>query len=121
MKIQGVVIRGNGIGRTLDVPTANIALSEQEAIPNGVYAAKVELDNTTYPAVVNVGCKPTIEERAVRGAEVHVIGFCGNLYGRTLSVELGDFLRGEQRFDSLEELQAQIKQDIEIVKTKIKD
>ena len=119
--IEGIVVEGNRIGRTLGIPTANIALAADDITPNGVYAAEVTLDGVAYPAVVNVGCKPTIDKLAVRGAEVHIIGFEGDLYGRQLCVTLGDFLRGEQRFDSLEELQAQIQQDIEIVKTKIKD
>ena len=120
-QIEGIVVEGNRIGRTLGIPTANIALAADDITPNGVYAAEVTLDGVAYPAVVNVGCKPTIDDLAVRGAEVHIIGFEGDLYGRQLCVVLGDFLRGEQRFDSLEELQAQIRQDIEIVKTKIKD
>lgn len=120
-RIEGIVVEGNRIGRTLGVPTANIALAADDTSPNGVYAAEVTLDGVTYPAVVNVGCKPTIDNRAERGAEVHIIGFEGDLYGRQLCVTLGDFLRSEQRFDSLEELQAQIQQDIELVKTKIKD
>ena len=120
-QIEGIVVEGNRIGRTLGIPTANIALAANDTTPNGVYAAEVTLDGVAYPAVVNVGYKPTIDNLAVRGAEVHIIGFEGDLYGRQLCVVLGDFLRGEQRFDSLEELQAQIRQDIEIVKTKIKD
>lgn len=120
-RIEGIVVEGNRIGRTLGVPTANIALAAEDTTPNGVYAAEVTLEGIAYPAVVNVGCKPTIDSRAVRGAEVHIIGFEGDLYGKELCVVLGDFLRGEQRFDSLEELQTQIRQDIEIVKTKIKD
>ena len=120
-RIEGIVVEGNRIGRTLGVPTANIALAAEDTTPNGVYAAEVKLEGIAYPAVVNVGCKPTIDSRAVRGAEVHIIGFEGDLYGRQLCVVLGDFLRSEQRFDSLEELQAQIRKDIERVKTKIKD
>jgi len=117
-KIEGIVIEGNSLGRTLGVPTANIALEQECGLTNGVYAAHLTIDDVKYCAVANIGRKPTVERDAPRGAEIHIIGFEGNLYGRHLEVWLDEFLRSEQRFDSIESLQTQIKRDIETVKNK---
>lgn len=115
MKIGGIVIEGNRIGRQLGVPTANIALDSCE-VDNGVYAAQLSINDTIYSAVVNVGIKPTIEANAPRGAEIHIIGWCGDLYGQQIEVELTHKLREEQRFESLEALKQQIEEDIKKVK-----
>ena len=121
MRIEGVVIRGNGIGRKLNVPTANIKVAPDAPITNGVYSARVTLDEGEFAAVVNVGYKPTVDSHAARGAEVHLLDFVGDLYGRRISVELGEYLRSESRFESVEELRAQIQKDIDKVKNQIKE
>ncbi len=117
-KISGIVIAGNQIGRELGVPTANIALQADCEIADGVYAAKVCINNTEHYAVANIGHKPTISpNNEVRGAEIHIIDWNGDLYGKSIEVELVTRLRDEQRFNSLDELKQQIEIDI----TKAKD
>ncbi len=112
------MIAGNQIGRVLGVPTANIALEDDCKIADGVYVAKVIMDGVTYNAVANIGHKPTINStEEVRGAEIHIIDWSGDLYGQRLEVELVARLRDEQRFESLEELKQQIEADINRVKS----
>ena len=112
MEIEGVVVRGKGAGAGLGFPTANIALPEGWAHPYGVYAAEVLLDGKAYRAVLNVGRHPTLPEGAP-AIEIHLIGFDGDLYGRTIRVRIGSFLRAETRFPSVEALRAQIRRDVE--------
>lgn len=115
-KIEGIVIAGNRIGRQLGVPTANIALDQSDNTENGVYAARTTINGKEYDAVANIGCKPTIDHNYTkRGAEIHIIGWSGDLYGQTIEVELTQKIREEQRFDSLEALKQQIEADIEYV------
>ena len=105
IKLVGEVIYGNGLGRTMGFPTANLHASEEVAeITSGVYAAVATVDNIPHPAVVNIGRSPSaVENGAVR--------IEGNLYGSTLEVELLHFLRPEQKFASREALCEQIAKD----------
>jgi riboflavin kinase/FMN adenylyltransferase len=126
--VSGTVVHGDARGRTLDFPTANLALLEELRPGNGVYAARVwgaseghkesggradgDGDTAGWPAAVNIGVRPTVSGMAWR-FEAHLIGFAGDLYGRFLRVELVEKLRGEVRFPSLEALRAQIAQDVQ--------
>lgn len=108
----GTVEKGNQIGRTMSVPTANIYPSEQKELPPfGVYAVRVLVDGTWYNAVSNLGVKPTIPGENPVGLEVWLFDFQGNLYGKDLMVEFYEFQRPEREFASLSELKAQIEKD----------
>ncbi len=113
--ITGEVIRGLSLGRKLGFATANIAIDESLSIENGVYISRVTISGVSYRAVSNVGRKPTIGV-AARGVESHILEFEGDIYGQWLEVELCEKLRDEMQFESLEALQAQVKEDIEKVK-----
>ncbi len=114
--LTGEVVAGRHLGRTIGVPTANILIPEGIAVPRlGVYACFCAVDGVTYRAVTNVGSRPTVGGHQVR-AESWILDFDGDLYGRTLTLEFTKFLRPEQKFDSLEELKAQIRQDAERAK-----
>ena len=106
-------MHGNALGRTIGMPTANLLPGEQKLLPvYGVYATRVEVEGKTYGGVTNVGVKPTIgADRA--NVETTLLDFEGNLYGKQMTVYFLDFLRPEQRFDSLDELKAQISRDKE--------
>ena len=110
----GEVIYGNGLGRTLGFPTANLratdAISEVES---GVWAAIATVDGTKHPAVVNIGRSPSVVENGEVRIEAHLLDFEGDLYGRTLAVELRQFIRPEHKFTSTEALCAQITLDCE--------
>lgn len=111
--VCGIVQRGQGLGRRLGFPTANLAVDGLEMPPQGVYAAQVRLSQGLRPAVVNWGLRPTVAAGApVPHFEVHLPGWQGDLYGLELEVQLGRYLRPEQRFADVGALRAQIARDI---------
>lgn len=115
--IEGVVIGGNRLGRKLGFPTANIALTEDSVVENGVYASRVYLESGEfYAAMTNVGVRPSVDGTK-RLLETHLFGFEGSLYDSKLRVELLEKIRNEKKFSSVEELQEQISKD----STKIKE
>lgn len=111
MLFRGIVINGNKIGRRIGFPTANIRVDAAEPVQNGVYAARVEVDGRWYDAMVNVGLKPTVGGTDTRTLEANLFGFEGDLYDREIAVRLGEFIRPERRFDSIEALRRQIETD----------
>ncbi|MDW8307843.1 MAG: bifunctional riboflavin kinase/FAD synthetase [Verrucomicrobiales bacterium] len=111
--LAGTVVRGAGLGRKLGFPTANLDTRGLLLPPNGVYAARVRLGEQLWPAVVNIGVRPTVDSGpAAPRVETHLLDFEGDLTGRELELILGARLRDEQKFSSLEALRAQIARDI---------
>jgi riboflavin kinase/FMN adenylyltransferase len=109
--IVGEVVHGNALGRTIGMPTANIIPPEEKLLPAyGVYATTVAVEGKVYRGVTNLGRKPTVGSENV-SVETTLLDFSGDLYGKTIQVFFHDFLRREQKFDSLEQLQAQMQQD----------
>ena len=109
----GAVIEGDGLGRKLGFPTANIDVKGLILPPNGVYAVHAHEGGKTRRAVLNIGVRPTIEGAApeVR-VEAHLLDFKGDLYGKELELTFVENLREEQKFPSLDALKAQITSDI---------
>lgn len=106
------VYSGYRLGRTLGFPTANQRLSPELLCPRlGVYAARVNIGAHSYPAVCNVGRRPTVSDKDEISVESHIIGYSGDLYGKRLRVMFYEFLRDEIKFTSKEELAAQILRD----------
>jgi len=114
-QIAGEVVHGDGRGRMLGIPTANIALWREHALPKpGVYAGWVIVDGTAHPAVSNIGYRPTFDQQGdYPHAEAHIIDFDQNLYRKRVSLSFLFRLRDEQRFENIEALVQQINQDIE--------
>lgn len=111
--LSGPVLHGNEIGRTIGFPTANqIPAQEKLLPPNGVYAVEVLLNGKTYRGISNVGCKPTIQGENPVGVETYIFDFHEEIYGQQMKVSFLKFIRREQKFASLEELQAQLKRDV---------
>ncbi len=108
----GVVVRGDGMGRRLGFPTANLSVSPLKLLPPGVYAVRAEGPMGRFPGMANVGTRPTLGGGA-RRFEVHLLGYSGELYGEELMVTFLKRLREERRFPSLEALKAQLAQDRE--------
>lgn len=105
--LTGKVIAGQQLGRTLGIPTANLLLPEGVVCPKlGVYACKTG----EYLAVTNVGVRPTVEGRGIT-VEPWILDFEGDLYGKELTLGFYAFLRPEQKFGSLEALQAEIRKN----------
>ncbi len=108
--IMGKVVHGQKLGRTLGYPTANIRLEEACELKHGIYAVRLNLDGTNYNAVASFGRRPTFDNGAPL-LEVFVFDFNGNLYGRQVSVSFVDFIRGEAKFDCIDELIEQMNKD----------
>jgi riboflavin kinase/FMN adenylyltransferase len=110
---EGEVVHGDKRGRELGIPTANLVPDDASVVPgHGVYAATAN----GYPAAVNVGVRPTFATGRGLLVEAYLIGFDGDLYGETLRIAFLDRLRGEKRFDSVDELVEQMRHDIEEAK-----
>lgn len=120
IRIEGRVTEGNRIGRQIGYPTANIAAGDGTPAENGVYAAVVEYGGRKYPAMANLGVKPTVSDSRERFLEVHLLGFDGDLYGQRLSAELVEFIRPERKFSSTDELRAQIEKDKQQIENLLK-
>ena len=109
--LTGTVVRGQQLGRTLGIPTANLHLPAGLAIPKfGVYACCVLIEGQRYPAVTNIGTRPTVEGQGIT-VEPWTLDFSGDLYGKNITLECYRFLRSEQKFPSLEALQAEIRKN----------
>ena len=113
---SATVIHGYRNGSKFGFPTANLRLDTPIDIEKGVYAAHVEVDNITYKGMLYVGTRPTLN-LTEKTYEVHLLHFSGNLYGKTLSFEIVEFIRPEQKFESVEALIAQLKKDRETVES----
>lgn len=110
--LTDVVRHGHRLGHHLGAPTVNMQFAPGVLVPlHGVYAARALLPEGEFPAVTNIGVRPTVSSEPVVTVESHLLGFDGNLYGRTLALEFFDFLRPERRFADLDELGAQIARD----------
>ncbi|HHW06224.1 MAG TPA: hypothetical protein GXX34_01605, partial [Clostridia bacterium] len=112
--LEGTVAGGDGRGRTLGFPTANVAVPGYILLPRtGVYAAKCCVGEESFLAVVNIGRKPTFKQEPSPVVEAHLLDFSGDLYGRKLEVHLFKYLRSEMRFKHADELKQQIARDID--------
>jgi riboflavin kinase/FMN adenylyltransferase len=110
---EGEVVHGDKRGRELGMPTANLVPDDAYVCPgHGVYAAWAY----GHPAAVNVGVRPTFETGRGLLVEAHLIGFDGDIYGETLRIAFLDRLRGEKRFDSVDDLVEQMNRDVEEAK-----
>lgn len=109
--LSGVVVHGKALGRTLGIPTANLRLEEGLAVPKfGVYACSCLIDGVRYPAVTNLGTRPTVEGSSIT-VEPWILDYSGDLYGRRIILEFHYFLRPEKKFPSLEALKEEIQRN----------
>jgi riboflavin kinase/FMN adenylyltransferase len=116
--LAGAVVQGDGLGRKLGFPTANLDVSALVLPPKGVYAALAELGGSSLRAVVNIGMRPTLQNPNPQlRVEAHLLDFEGDLYGHELEITFVEKLRDEKKFDSLEALQSQIAKDIQNART----
>lgn len=114
-EVRGTVGQGDQRGRTIGFPTANVEVDPVTCLPaDGVYAARVVLpDGSRHDAAVNLGRRPTFHDRAEHSLlEAHLLDFAGDLYGRELRVSFAAFLRGERKFNGVDDLRAQLQHDI---------
>ncbi len=112
-RLSGTVQRGDGRGRTLGFPTANLGTPANQPPAAGVYAARATLAGSSWPAAVNVGFLPTVGGDRPLTVEAHLVGFTGDCYGQALALDLSARIRPERRFPSLDSLRAQITADLD--------
>lgn len=105
----GIVVKGRQLGRTIGFPTANVQVSEtHKLIPcNGVYAVKTFVRNRWHNGMMNIGNRPTVDGIG-RTQEVNILDFDDDIYGETVTVEIIEYIRNEQKFNGIEELKQQI-------------
>lgn len=112
VSLMGRVVKGDGRGKTLGFPTANIHSRGVVTPPRGVYAVNVGVGRHTYPGMANVGHRPSFKtQNHPLGVEVHLLNFKGNLYKKEILVEFVQKIREEQIFPSKKELTNQLKKD----------
>jgi riboflavin kinase / FMN adenylyltransferase len=111
-ELNGLVVKGQQIGRSIGFPTANIHIpNDYKLIPrDGVYAVEVKVDQVRYRAMLNIGNRPTVDGTR-KTVEAHLFDFQGDLYGRLVTVYFREFIREERKFESLDELKNQLNQD----------
>jgi riboflavin kinase / FMN adenylyltransferase len=112
--VSGPVVHGDGRGRRINIPTANIDYPKDKVIPvNGVYACWAWIGEQKHPAAVNIGINPTFTpDKQIPNVEAHILDFDRELYGQELKLEFVEYLREELRFNSVETLLEQIHADI---------
>lgn len=112
--ITGTVIKGDQIGRKLGYPTANLFIPETYKIlpVDGVYAFRIEIDSKLYNGMGYIGRRPTINGMT-RNVEANIFDFSHDLYGKTIRLHFAGFIRGDEKFNSLEEMRHQIEKDKE--------
>ena len=111
--ISGIVAHGNERGRLLGYPTANLELVDAHvAIPlGGVYAVRAYIDGGVYGGMANIGKNPTFGDVEKPRLETNIFGFSGDIYGKTLTIEFVQRIRGEVKFAGIDALKAQLAQD----------
>ncbi len=126
-RVGGEVVRGDGRGRQIGFPTANVRLREFQLIPRtGVYAGRVRLSShELFDAVINVGYRPTFKSQAGSGedplVEAHLFDFDREIYGDKCTVEFVEYLRSEKKFDGIDALKEQINADASKSRTVLED
>lgn len=110
--IDGTITAGAGRGRTLGFPTANLSTDNELVPPTGVYATTAELHGTRWPAVTNIGVRPTFEAAGAVTVETHILGLQADVYGAHLSLSFIQRLRDERKFPDVDALREQIAADV---------
>lgn len=110
--IEGTIVKGKGLGHTFDIPTANLKMKEKVILPSsGVYYTKFKVRDTEYDGLTNLGFNPTFEKHPY-SIETYIYDFKDDIYGEQAEITFKERIRGEIKFDGLEDLIAQIKSDI---------
>ncbi len=121
--VTGQVVRGDGRGKIIGVPTANLAVWKEQLLPlNGIYVGRTLLEGKIIPSVSNLGIRPTFEKDDVEARlEIHLLDFHQDLYGKIIQFDFLKFLRPEKRFETVKELIDQIHLDINNTRQEFKD
>jgi riboflavin kinase/FMN adenylyltransferase len=117
-ELNGLVVKGQQIGRSIGFPTANIHIpNDYKLIPHdGVYAVEVKVEGVLYKAMLNIGNRPTVDGTR-KTVEAHLFDFQGDLYNKLVTVSFKEFIREERKFENLEALKNQLVQDQKLAKS----
>lgn len=118
--INGIVVYGKQLGRTIGFPTANLNACKTLLPENGVYATKTLIDNQEYLSMTNIGHNPTFNHNDNIVVETNIIDFEGNLYGKRIEVSFYKLIRLERKFASVDDLKAELKKNQDFVKNNLK-
>ncbi len=111
--IIGKVVKGRQLGRELGYPTANVQTDEKEKLipPAGIYSVWVFVSGLKYGGMLYIGDRPTVEELGVQSIEVNIFSFSEDIYGKSIKLDIVDFIRDDQKFESLSELKQALAKD----------
>ncbi len=116
-QFRGTVVHGDSLGKQLGYPTANLEIDPVKLVPaDGVYATSIVIRGKNHPAALSIGTKPTVRLDGERVVEALILDFNGELYGESLQVDCLRYLRPQERFASLEELQKGIARDVDVIR-----
>ena len=116
--LTGKVIAGKGLGRTVNMPTANLDISSEAIVPKeGVYATRVTLRGNTYAGLTNVGRRPSVDDDNRTTVETYILDFDEDIYGETLTIEFVSYIRQVMKLANLEEVRQQVNRDIEVARS----
>jgi riboflavin kinase/FMN adenylyltransferase len=113
-QLEGSVVPGDGRGKTIGIPTANLETGIEKLVPgNGVYSCLAYFEDKALPAATNIGVRPTFDgDRISPWVETHILDYQGDLYGKNVTLKFLSYLRGEKKFNNVPELILQIHEDI---------
>ena len=115
--LRGIIVEGKKLGRTINFPTANMDIWDEQLMPcHGVYATYAYLGDRKFKAATNVGMRPTVNGKTVT-VEAHLLDFDEDIYGEEMRLEFIDRVRSEMKFDGLEALKAQIQADVRTIRS----
>ena len=119
-EISGTVVHGKGLGRTVQMPTANLDLPGGQLVPNeGVYASIVHLRSGTYIGLTSIGRRPSVDNEERITIETHILDFDEDIYNQNMTIEIRFFLRGVKKFANLKSVRDQVEKDIEASRSKL--
>lgn len=109
---EGIVVKGDELGRKIGYPTANLNVNSDKILPEeGVFGVNLYINQTAYKGMMNIGTRPTVNLKGEKRVEVNIFDFDQNIYGQMVRVEMIKKIRGEKKFTSLDELKDQIEKD----------
>ncbi|MGA1846182.1 bifunctional riboflavin kinase/FAD synthetase [Deferribacter abyssi] len=118
--LEGEVVKGDGYGKLLGYPTANLKVHNELIPAYGIYATKTLIDGKYYKSVTNIGIRPTIVNREEIRVETHIFDFDKEIYGKFIEVEFYRYLRKEKKFNKITDLISQIEKDCKLAKEVLK-
>lgn len=110
--LTGEVVHGKALGRTVGMPTANLKILDKELPEPGVYATRIRIRGEVFLSVTNIGTRPSVDSAEDITVETYIMDFRKDIYGEHVILEVIEFLRPVQKFESLKDVQRQVEKDV---------